>query len=40
MVEVVVGLFHLYLYLDIMEVGFGAYGFLHQYPQKFPIFVG
>jgi len=38
-VEVVVGLFHLYLYLDAVEIWFGACGFLHQYPQRFPVFV-
>ena len=35
----VVGLFHLCLYLDEVEVGFGAGEFLHQYPQRFPVFV-
>ena len=34
--EEVVGLFYLYLYLNVVEVGFGASRFLHQYPQRFP----
>jgi len=29
----VVGLFSLYLYPDVVEVGFGACEFLQQYPQ-------
>jgi len=36
---VVVGLFHLYLYPDVVEVGLSACEFLHQYPQRFPAFV-
>jgi len=38
-VDVMVGLFHLYLYLDVVEVGFSACGFLHQYSERFPVFV-
>jgi len=38
-VEVLEGLFHLCLYLDVVEVGFGACGLLHQYTQRFPAFV-
>jgi len=34
-----VGLSHLYLYPNVVEVGFGASVFLHQYPQRFPDFV-
>jgi len=39
-VEVVVGLFHLYLYLEVVEVGFGDCGFVHQYLQRFPFSSG
>jgi len=38
-VEVVLGLFHLYPYLDVLEVGFSACAFLHQYPLRFLVFI-